>query len=83
MFYLYLYKKVFHFTLSNELLLSPFSRLRCSSLRRSALRHLARLFWNQTCKKRRKWRRRRGVSKVRKSPEYCYLCSLDLAASQL
>lgn len=28
----------------------PFSRFLCSSLRRSAFRHFARLFWNQTCK---------------------------------
>lgn len=30
--------------------LSPLSRFRCSSLSRSALRHFARRFWNQTCK---------------------------------
>lgn len=29
--------------------LSPLSRFRCSSFKRSAFLHFARLFWNQTC----------------------------------
>lgn len=36
----------------------PLSRFRCSSLRRSALRHLARRFWNQTYMRREQERRK-------------------------